>query len=218
MPRHFFLIFLLVLFIAGCSSHVQPAVLEPPIADFDASPQQGSSPLKVTFVDSSSGEISDRHWDFGDGQFSSDMEPEHVYSEAGDYTITLAIMGPGGSDVETKTEYVKVSTGVISWEEAGSYIGQYLVVEGKVVNSYYASDTKSRLTFLDFHKPYENYFKCIIWGSDRDKFLKEFQPNPESYFLKKKVQVTGLIKEYPARSGIPEMVLNEPSQIKMVEE
>jgi PKD repeat protein len=212
------LVLLLLPLVMGCSRQSQPAVFQPPIADFAASAEQGAAPLKVTFTNSSSGDITRWHWDFGDGQFSSDSEPDHTYTAAGNYTVSLAIMGPGGSDVETKTEYIKVDTGVITWEEAGSYIGQYQLVNGVVVSSYYAADTKSQLTFLDFHKPYENYFKCIIWGRDRDKFLKEFPPNPETYFLNKHVQVTGLIEEYPKGSGVPEMVLKEPSQIKLVEE
>jgi PKD repeat protein len=218
MPRYFLLVLLLLAPTISCAEQVQHPVLSPPIADFSANPEHGSTPLKVTFSDTSSGEISNRHWDFGDGQFSSDPKPDHIYTTAGNYTVSLAVMGPGGSDVETKTEYIEVTVGVINWEEAASYIGQRLAVEGKVVNSYYAANTKSRLTFLDFHKPYENYFKCIIWGSDRDKFLKEFPPNPETYFLNKYVQVTGLIREYPKGSGVPEMVLEDPSQIKLAEE
>lgn len=211
-------VLLLLLMAPGCSPELQPDSSQPPIADFAAISQQGAAPLKVTFTDSSSGDITRWHWDFGDGQFSNDTEPNHTYTAAGNYTVSLAIMGPGGSDVETKTEYIKVATGVISWEEAGSYIGQNQVVEGIVVSAYYAADTKSQLTYLDFHKPYENYFKCIIWGRDRDKFLKEFPPNPETYFLNKHVQVTGLIEEYPKSSGVPEMVLKDPSQIEFAEE
>jgi PKD repeat protein len=217
MPRWFLPVILLLSLIAACAQQQQPAVLQPPVAGFSASPAQGTAPFKATFTDVSSGDINNWHWDFGDGQFSDDREPAHTYAAAGDYTVSLAIMGPGGSDVETKTEYIKVATGVISWEEAASYIGQHLVVEGVVVNAYYAADTTSRITFLDFHKPYDDYFKCIIWGSDRDKFLNEFPPNPETYFVNKLVQVTGLIEEYPRGSGVPEMVLEEPSQIKLVE-
>lgn len=212
------LILLLVPLVTGCSRQLQPPVLQPPTADFVASAEKGVAPFKVTFTDSSSGDITRRHWDFGDGQFSDVSEPDHTYTAAGNYTVSLAIMGPGGSDVETKTEYIKVDIGVISWEEASSYIGQHQVVEGTIVSSYYAAGTKSQLTYLDFHKPYDNYFKCIIWGRDRDTFLREFPPNPETYFLNKHVQVTGLIEEYPKRSGIPEMVLNEPSQIQLIEE
>jgi hypothetical protein len=48
--------------------------------------------------------------------------------------------------------------------------------------------------------------------------LKEFPPNPETYFLNKHVQVTGLIEEYSKSSGVPEMVLKDPSQIEFAEE
>jgi PKD repeat protein len=218
MHRYLLLVSLLLFVAPGCARQLQPDPTQPPTADFTASPELGAAPLEVTFTDSSSSDITNWHWDFGDGQFSSDSEPNHTYTAAGDYTVSLAVMDPGGSDVETKAEYIKVATGVISWDEAGSHIGQHQVVEGIVVGAYYAADTKSQLTFLDFHKPYENYFKCIIWGRDRDKFLKEFPPNPETYFLNKHVQVTGLIEEYPKGSGIPEMTLKDPSQIKLAAE
>jgi len=218
MQRYLLLVLLLLSLTPGCARQSQPTAIQPPTADFTATSEQGSAPLKVTFTDSSSDDITHWHWDFGDGQFSSEPEPEHTYATAGNYTVSLAIMGPGGSDVETKAEYIKVATGIISWEEAGSYIGQHQEVEGIVVSAYYAADTKSRLTYLDFHKPYENYFKCIIWGRDRDKFLTEFPPNPETYFLNRHVQVSGLIEEYPKGSGVPEMVLKDPSQIKLAEE
>jgi PKD repeat protein len=217
MPRWFWLGLLVLSLGACCAQRPEPAVLQPPVAYFSASSEQGVAPFKVTFSDFSSGDITNWHWDFGDGQFSDDGEPVHTYMAAGDYTVSLAIMGPGGSDVETKIEYIKVTPGVIKWEEAASYIGQYVVVEGVVVNSYYAEDTTSRITFLDFHKPYDDYFKCIIWGSDRDKFLNEFPPDPETYFLSKHVRVSGLVEEYPRGSGVPEMVLKEPSQIELVE-
>jgi PKD repeat protein len=211
-------VLLLLLLAPGCSREPQPDFSQPPIADFVSSSEQGVAPLKVSFTDLSSGDITHWHWAFGDEQFSTDSEPDHTYVVAGNYTVSLAIMGPGGSDVETKTEYIKVTTGVIKWEEADSYIGQHQVVEGTVVSAYYAVDTKSQITYLDFHKPYENYFKCIIWGRDRDKFVKEFPPNPETYLLNKHVQVTGLIEEYPKGSGVPEMVLKDPSQITLAEE
>jgi len=202
----------------SCARESEPVLIPPPTADFAASPEEGLAPLAVTFTDLSTGDVTRRHWDFGDRQFSNGAGPSHTYTTAGNYTVSLAIMGPGGSDVETKVEYIKVGSGVISWKEAGSYIGQHRVVEGIVAGTYYAADTKSQLTFLDFHKPYQGYFKCIIWGRDRGKFVKEFPPNPETYFLNKRVQVTGLIEEYPKGSGVPEIVLRDPSQIKVVVE
>ena len=188
-----------------------------PVAKLTASPCEGTSPLNVTFTDLSTGKISHWHWDFGDGQFSDDQEPSHIYTSAGEYTVSLAVMGPGGSDVETKVDYVNVSCEVIDWEEAGYYVGQSKVVEGIVVGAYYAVGVKGKPTFLDFHEPYEGYFKCIIWGSDRGEFVEVFPPGPEVYFLNKNVQVTGLIEEYPEDSGVPEIILTDTSQIRVIE-
>jgi micrococcal nuclease len=134
------------------------------------------------------------------------------------YTVSLAVMGPGGSDMETKADYIEVKSQAISWEEAASYIGQTKTVEGIVVGSYHASQLKGEPTFLDFHKPYEGYFKCVIWGSDRQEFLKAFPPNPETHFLNKRLRVTGMIKEYPRGSGVPEIIIKKPSQVEVVGE
>ena len=202
----------------GCSSGTEPVVATKPVADFTAAPVEGTEPLTVTFTDLSTSDISHWHWDFGDGQFSIEPEPSHTYNLAGEYTVSLAVMGTGGSDVETKVDYINIVSEVISWEEASSYIGQSKVVEGIVVGTQYGVNIKGKPTFLDFHEPYEGYFKCIIWGSDRDKFMNEFPPNPETYLLNKHVQVRGLIEEYPEGSGVPEIVLSDPSQVEVVKE
>jgi len=208
----------LILLVAGCARELEPATASPPVADFTASPAEGIAPLTVAFADLTTGDVTGWHWDFGDGQFSSEVGPSHTYTAAGDYTVSLAVMGPGGSDVETKVDYVRVAHEVISWEEAGSYIGQTKVVEGIVVGTYYHKDGKGEPTFLDFHEPYEGYFKCVIWGSDRGEFIREFPRNPETYFLNKRVQVSGLIEEYPEGSGVPEIILRDPSQVDVVGE
>ncbi|GAH86024.1 unnamed protein product [marine sediment metagenome] len=85
----------------------------------------------------------------------------------------------------------------------------------------YAEKSKGQPTFLDFHDPYEGYFKCIIWQEDRqtdepirDKFIEAFPPNPETYFLNRKVRVKGKIEIY---KGAPEIILYAPSQIWIVE-
>jgi hypothetical protein len=218
MHKSLLLALVLLSFVVGCARDSEPAIVLPPTADFAASPAQGIAPLGVTFTDLSTGDVTRWHWDFGDGQFSNESEPTHIYTSAGDYTVSLALMGPGGSDVETNVEYIKVGSGIISWEEAASYIGQHEVVEGTIVGTHYAADTKSQPTFLDFHESYQDYFKCVIWGRDREKFIKEFPPNPESCLLNKHVQVTGVLEEYPAGSGVPEMILIDPSQIKVIGE
>ncbi|MBL7208705.1 MAG: PKD domain-containing protein [Dehalococcoidia bacterium] len=218
MHRFFLLVLALLLLVAGCAGSPPPIAASAPAADFEANPREGLAPLVVSFADLSTGDVTHWHWDFGDGQFSAEPEPDHTYASAGDYTVSLAVMGPGGSDVKTEVNYVEVRHEVINWEEAGSYIGQKMVVEGIVVGTYYHESGRGEPTFLDFHKPYEGYFKCVIWGSDRGKFVKEFPPNPETYFLDRRVRVAGLVEEYPEGSGVPEIILSDPSQIEVVEE
>jgi PKD repeat protein len=81
----------------------------PPIANFSANPTTGNVPLTVQFSDESIGEIDTWSWDFGDGATSTDQSPVHEYTSAGTYTVTLTVSGTGGSDSESKTDYITVS-------------------------------------------------------------------------------------------------------------
>ncbi|MCP4713309.1 MAG: PKD domain-containing protein, partial [Planctomycetes bacterium] len=48
-------------------------------------------------------------WDFGDGRRSTRRHPIHTYTEAGDHTVTLYVSGAGGSDNNTKADYIMVT-------------------------------------------------------------------------------------------------------------
>jgi PKD repeat protein len=85
----------------------EPAII--PTAQFTAAPTSGDKPLTVQFTDSSTGQIASRSWTFGDGGTSTAQSPSHQYTVAGDYTVSLTVTGPGGSDTETKTNYIHVS-------------------------------------------------------------------------------------------------------------
>ena len=80
-----------------------------PVAGFTASPQSGQPPLNVVFTDGSTGDIAAWAWDFGDGGTSTVRNPSHSYTSVGVYTVTLEVSGPGGSDTETRTDYIIVS-------------------------------------------------------------------------------------------------------------
>lgn len=81
-----------------------------PIADFKADHISGVVPLSVTFTDLSTGSVTGRTWNFGDGSGSSDPSPSHIYAKPGVYTVSLTVTGPGGSDTETKNSYIKVES------------------------------------------------------------------------------------------------------------
>ncbi len=94
--------------IATCASCIE--VLHPaPVADFSFDPASGTYDLEVQFTDSSTGPIANWSWDFGDGSSSTEQNPLHVYSEAGSYSVTLTVEGPGGSDLITCNGCIDVS-------------------------------------------------------------------------------------------------------------
>jgi len=86
-----------------------------PVADFSASPTSGKLPLSVVFANTSTGNITSITWDFGDGSTSTSENPTHTYSSAGSYTVQLTVSGPGGSDTETKTDYISIRSGSFPW-------------------------------------------------------------------------------------------------------
>jgi uncharacterized repeat protein (TIGR01451 family) len=68
----------------------------PPVAGFSATPTNGAAPLLVNFTDSSTGTITNRLWSFGDTGTSTLANPSHTYSNAGVYSVSLTVFGPGG--------------------------------------------------------------------------------------------------------------------------
>ena len=80
-----------------------------PVANFTATPTSGMAPLNVAFTDASTGTITSRTWNFGDGGTSTAVSPSHLFSAAGSYSVTLTVNGPGGNDSEVKANFIVVS-------------------------------------------------------------------------------------------------------------
>ena len=105
----------------GASTDTQPdyvtAVTPPPMAGFAATPTNGTAPLSVTFMDSSTGSISNRFWDFGDTTTTNVTTNvvSHVYA-AGAYTVSLIVSGPGGASTNTKPAYITCLTPFQAWQ------------------------------------------------------------------------------------------------------
>jgi PKD repeat protein len=77
----------------------------PPVADFSGNPTSGDAPLDVDFTDLSTNNPTSWDWTFGDGGTSAAHNPSHTYA-AGTYTVSLTAGNAGGSDTETKTNYI----------------------------------------------------------------------------------------------------------------
>ena len=83
-----------------------------PTAGFIAHPISGPAPLTVNFTDQSTGTITSWEWDFGNTGTSADQNPTHLYTWPGTYTVSLTVTSPGGSETETKTDYITVHAAV----------------------------------------------------------------------------------------------------------
>ncbi len=96
---------------------------------------------------------------------------------------------------------------LIPASEAYKYAGKNKTVSGTVAAARYAAGSRGQPTFLNFEEPYPNHvFGVVIWGSDRSKF----ETPPDSAFLGRQLQVTGLIEEY---EGKPQIIVTDPEQI-----
>jgi PKD repeat protein len=80
-----------------------------PVANFTGTPRSGNSPLVVQFTGISTGNITSRLWNFGDGTTSTERSPSHTYEKAGSYTVSLTVTGPGGSNTKTMVDYIQVT-------------------------------------------------------------------------------------------------------------
>jgi len=80
-----------------------------PVAAFTANPVNGAAPLPVNFTDASTGTITNHLWNFGDGNFSTLNSPSHTYSNAGIYSVTLTVLGPGGSGITNRVNLITVT-------------------------------------------------------------------------------------------------------------
>jgi hypothetical protein len=91
--------------------------LEPPVAVIMAKPLKGYSPLKVNFSgqksSSKSGKIVAYAWDFGDGDTSTQKNPENTYWSttfgSRNFTVTLTVRDQEGS-VSSATSTIEVIT------------------------------------------------------------------------------------------------------------
>jgi PKD repeat protein len=79
-----------------------------PDANFSADKTTGTSPLRVNFTDLSKNNATSWNWTFGDGGISETRNPVHIYTSAGNYTVSLTVSNDAGDDTDTKTDYIIV--------------------------------------------------------------------------------------------------------------
>ncbi|HEY4061571.1 MAG TPA: PKD domain-containing protein [Puia sp.] len=84
------------------------AIAQTPVPDFSATPTSGCGPLSVTFKDLTTNNPTFWQWDFGNGQTSTQQNPNVVYNAPGTYTVELLVRNASGTNAIKKTDYITV--------------------------------------------------------------------------------------------------------------
>jgi PKD repeat protein len=86
------------------------ATVLPPVASFTATPTNAYVTQSVAFTDTSSGNLTNWVWNFGDGNSVTNTSGSvsHAYAAAGTYTVSLTANGPGGANTTNLVGAVKM--------------------------------------------------------------------------------------------------------------
>ena len=91
-------------------------IYDKPVVNFTVTDSLDCVPFTTTFTDLSTaplGSITSWEWDFDDGSFSIVQNPQHLYSTAGNYNITLKVTNTGGCiNTLTKLAYIKATDSI----------------------------------------------------------------------------------------------------------
>jgi gliding motility-associated-like protein len=98
----------------GCSSfffNTNDIYITNPKAAFTSTDTLTCAGKTVNFTNTSTGATLTYNWDFGDGTFSTVLNPVKIYPADGNYTIRLTVTDVNGcTNTSTKTAYIKVHT------------------------------------------------------------------------------------------------------------
>jgi len=84
-------------------------MLEAPVAGFTSVTAQDSL---VTFTDSSTGTIDTWLWNFGNGETSTEQNPNYTFTESGDYDVCLTVSNTAGENMSCQTITISIPVGL----------------------------------------------------------------------------------------------------------
>ena len=79
-----------------------------PVANFSSDMTTGNTPLTIQFFNESKN-ASSFEWNFGDGNTSTEEDPEHTYNQAGVYSVSLTVRNGNLSDTKTIENMITVT-------------------------------------------------------------------------------------------------------------
>jgi gliding motility-associated-like protein len=95
-------------FLILCSLILTLPAMAQPVANFTASPIKGCSPLRVDFINQTTGGATNYYWFFGNGNTSDTVNPSAIYITPGTYDVMLIATNATGSDTVIKHNFITV--------------------------------------------------------------------------------------------------------------
>lgn len=89
----------------------------------------GASPLTVNFTVGTALQVNSCLWNFGDGQISDMMNPNHVYNQPGMYSVSLSAQCPDGMHSAQKSDFIGVHADSILGPNVSTSPGQFVRID-----------------------------------------------------------------------------------------
>lgn len=122
--------------------------------------------------------------------------------------LVLTINFPAFAFVNFKTPDVDAGNII----QLVNYTSKHVKIMGTVCSS--AITDNEKVIFLNFGKNFNTSLSAVIYDFNVQSFIDAGINNPEAYFKNKKVVLDGVVR---IANGKPEIVINSPKQIKVVE-
>jgi PKD repeat protein/subtilisin family serine protease len=103
-----------------------------PVAGFDADITEGCGSLIVQFADTSTGDADEWLWDFGDGNTSTQQNPQHEYITSGVYTVSLTASNSlGGDEIIAEDLIIVYELPVVNLGEDDAACDEFIIDAGE---------------------------------------------------------------------------------------
>lgn len=106
-----------------------------PFASFTSEKVSVPKSLTIAFTDTSIGKPTSWYWNFGDGAFSTEQNPTHTYSAAGNYTVSLTASNDNSTNSTFRVIDVFKTTGPFAYVTSGDNISVIDTATDKVVDT-----------------------------------------------------------------------------------
>lgn len=138
----------------------------PLLASFSITPTTATTEQDVTFKNESSGNITNYHWDFGDGKNSQSQSPTHRYVIPNTYTVTLTVSNAKNSQKISKTLQVNDKTPPVIGQFTLPTIVNVLTVP---ITEFDAEDNKGIASYLLTESKSTPLLSSSQWISEKPK-------------------------------------------------